>query len=311
MATTNPLLSKVDESIFEDAANSPSPFNVLMESRSLFELGQFFQSLSHISTLPSGDNHPVIVIPGFLTDDKYTSLMRWFLKKKNYDVRPWHQGVNLSFKLRYIQNLQKQIYQINNNTGKKVSLVGWSLGGMYARYASHTMPEYIRQVITLGTPFSRQMNSTLVTRFFELINRQKFSDFHPDIINKIIQPLPVASTSIYSKLDGVIAWECSICPTPHNNHEHIEIDSSHTGLTHNPASLYAIADRLALSENDWQPFENSGIKQYLKTIKRPKIIPKSLLGTFNSASFTELKTTIQTLHKLYEELKIPNSRLNT
>lgn len=304
MMATNQMLSKTYESVFENAANSPSGLKVLMESRALIELGQLIQSFAHIPTLPNGDRHPVIVIPGFLTDDKYTSILRWFLKQKNYDVYPWTQGINLSFNLRSVHRLQKQIYNIRNLTNRKVSLVGWSLGGIYARYVSHSMPEHIRHVITLGTPFSRTMTSTMITRFFEFVNKQKFSDLHPDILQKITQPLPVASTSIYSKMDGVIAWECSICPAPKHNHEHIEVESSHIGLTHNPASLYAIADRLALPENSWHPFETKSIENYMKDIKSPRAITKSLWHSLSQSGFSEIKPIINSLHDLFEELTI-------
>ncbi len=291
----------IEEFFFNNAANAPSPLQVLMESRVVLELGQFFQSITHLSSLPKGDGHSVIVIPGFLTNDRYTAPLRWLLKNQGYDVHPWELGTNRAFKLRHIQNLQKKIQKLKIESGKQVSLVGWSLGGIYARYVSHSMPDHVRQVITLGTPFSRNIESNMVTRIFELLNGQKVRDQHPDIIRKIANPLPVPSTSIYSKMDGVIPWQCSVCPSPGPKHEHVEIEGSHCGLTHNPAALYTIAERLATPSHKWQPFDQSKLQQYLKSVKNPM----SMVSNLKQPDSPGIKGTIQSLHALYTELKQP------
>lgn len=294
--------SPLVENFFDNAANAPSTIHILRESRAVIELGQFFQSLGHTKALPTGDGHPVIVIPGFLTNDRYTTPLRWFLKRQGYNAQPWQLGTNTSFKLRQIQNLQKLIHRTAIDTGKKVSLVGWSLGGVYARYISHTMPEYIRQIITLGTPFAKTMSAGVTKTLYEMLNRQKVKDHHPDIIHRIAKPVPVPATSIYSKLDAVVAWECSVCPTPNHNHEHVEIQSSHCGLTHNPAALYTIADRLALPENRWSPFDEHELKTFMSFVTTTQIPKVSELKQSNMNAWREALLSMQ---EIYTELKQP------
>ncbi len=143
--------------------------------------------------------------------------------------------------------------------GTKVSLVGWSLGGLYARELAKEMPELSRCVITLGTPFTGHPRATNAWRFYEMVSGQNVHD--PALIAQIRGTPPVPTTSIYSKTDGVVAWQCSINEAAPQA-ENIEVHASHIGMGMNPLALYAIADRLQQDPAHWQPFDVRGARRW-------------------------------------------------
>ena len=125
-------------------------------------------------------------------------------------------------------------------------LIGWSLGGIYAREVAKALPHLVRGVITLGTPFTGHPRATTAWRLYELAAGHKI-ETHPRR-GRLHEAPPVPTTSVYSRSDGVVAWQCSVqdarC-SAHGEVENIEVVASHFGLGMNPAALYAIADRLA------------------------------------------------------------------
>ena len=268
--------SKHNESFFKNAVSAPSGLKLLMESRSLIELGSFFQALPGLRTMPKGDGHPVLVIPGFLTSDSIMLPLRWTLKNLGYKSEPWAYGTNRAFCPDISAALEKRIVELSEKTGQKVSIIGWSLGGVYARHISQHIPEHIRTVITLGTPFSRNMTSGVAVKLYELWNGQKLQKTPTELLDKIRKPLPIPYTSIYSKTDCIVAWQCSVCELSSENVEHVEIKGSHLGLGFNPGALWVIADRLAQPENEWQPFSLLKIKKIRQGLQRA-IMPHKLL----------------------------------
>jgi pimeloyl-ACP methyl ester carboxylesterase len=148
-----------------------------------------------------------------------------------------------------------------NATGEKVALVGWSLGGIYARELAKELPDHVRSVVTMGTPFSGSHTSTNAWRLFELTSGK-------DITKELQQfdlpaAPPVPTTSIFSRTDGVVAWPASIQkPSKANPRtENIEVIASHIGLGLNPSAWWALADRLAQPEGQWKPFERRNALQ--------------------------------------------------
>ncbi len=139
--------------------------------------------------------------------------------------------------------------------GRSVSVVGWSLGGLYARELAKQSPEMVRLVITLGSPFTGHPRETNAWRLYERASGHRIGshDFHAPLRT----PPPVPTTSIWSRTDGVVAWQCSV-ETRRELAENIVVDSSHLGLGAHPATLYAIADRLAQPEGEWRPFHRRG-----------------------------------------------------
>jgi esterase/lipase len=227
--------------------------------RGLYEysLGCLFNvPLRYIS--PKGDGHPVMVIPGLGTTDSSTAQIRSFLNSIGYETHPWGMGRNMGPK----RGLDKLLNDINRNVteiyeaagGKEVSIIGWSLGGIYGREIAKTKPNLVRQVITLGTPFKGEAGGTNADLLYELLSRDK-SHKDPAILEKISKAPPVPFTSLYSKTDGVVHWQCSIEDSGHHI-ENIEVPgASHLGLAHNPISMYIIANRLTQQKENWQPFK--------------------------------------------------------
>lgn len=239
--------------------NPPSKLLLLLEVvRSVFEYGQsvvFNLPLQFIS--PRGDGHPVMIFPGLGTTDGSTYFVRTFLANMGYTVYPWGLGRNLGPR----QGLDKLTREMTERVrvvseahgGAKVSLIGWSLGGVYVREIAKAAPELARQVITLGTPFKGDPNATNATMLYEILSRDK-SHLDANIVQSVGRKPDVPFTSIYSKTDGVVSWTCSV-EIESDISENIEIPgASHLGLGHNPITMYILANRLAQMENEWRHF---------------------------------------------------------
>ena len=211
--------------------------------------------LSYIA--PKGDGHPVIVFPGLGTGDSSTQFARNFLSGIGYDARTWGFGRNLGPKHgmdELLVQLREMLVSVSNSAGgQQVSLIGWSLGGIYARELAKVAPDLVRQVITLGTPF-KDLAGTNADVLYELLNKDS-SYRNPFVLEKIAMPPPVPCSSIYSKTDGVVHWKSSIEDEGHQL-EHIEIPGAcHLGLGHNPISMYVLANRLTHTKETWTPYK--------------------------------------------------------
>lgn len=238
---------------------APSKLLLVVEGiRAVWEYGlglAFREPLRHI--LPQGDGHPVMVIPGLAGADGSTAYIRSFLNGIGYDTHTWGQGRNLGPREGMdimIETLVARVEELYEESGQQeVSLIGWSLGGIYAREIAKMLPGKVRQVITLGTPFKGIADATNATKFYEILSNDT-SHKDPDLIEKLGVAPPVPFTSIYSKTDGVVHWEASI-ENVNSMSENIEIiGASHLGLGHNPASMYVIADRLQQTKETWLPY---------------------------------------------------------
>ena len=243
----------------------PSPLLALTElPRAMAEFGTLFPAAPLLASAPRGDGHPVLVLPGFTTTDKSTAVLRRYLTNLGYDAHTWDLGRNLGPKAigREGEKLVERLDRCHQAIGRKVSLVGWSLGGVMARLVSRKRPEAVRQVISLGSPFTGTPRATNVWRAYELLTGQRIDDTQTkEQLREGATPPPVPSTAIWSREDGIVAWQNCVEPFGENS-DNIEVHGSHCGLGVNPAVLYAVADRLALPEDGWRPFERSGLKAW-------------------------------------------------
>ena len=148
------------------------------------------------------------------------------------------------------------IDRLHAQSGRTVSLIGQSLGGAYARMLAAQRPDAVRSVITLGSPVAGHPRSSNAWRVYEFTSGKRSVD--PKTWQQITQAPQVPTTSIYSRTDGVVAWQTSIEPSEQPHTENIEVVSSHIGMAVHPAVLFAVADRLAQPEGAWQPFERRG-----------------------------------------------------
>jgi pimeloyl-ACP methyl ester carboxylesterase len=167
----------------------PGPLLLLLEGRAPWEFAAMQMARPWMDRLPAGDGHPVIVLPGLAANDWSTLPMRRFLRRRGYDPHPWRQGFN-----RWLAESYRG----------RISLIGWSLGGVFAREIAKEIPELVRCVITLGSPFSGHPEATNAWRLFEMVSGQSVHD--EATLAGIRQPPPVPTTSIYSRTDGVVAW---------------------------------------------------------------------------------------------------------
>jgi hypothetical protein len=234
----------------------PSLALTLIEGRGVAELAATYALKGVLSGAPRGDGHPVFVMPGFLASDRSTVPLRKYLTELGYDAHGWGQGQNLGrfYKMRTI--LEEEVERLYQSTGKKVSLVGWSLGGVFARYLALVMPDKVRSVITLGSPFAADIHATSAKKLYDLLSQE--GPARPGDLERIAGDLPVPNSSIYTKLDGIVNWKTCISP-PAPNAEVIEIRlASHVGIGVNPAAFWAVADRLSQSEGSFVPFAKKG-----------------------------------------------------
>ena len=240
------------------AGGPPGLFELLLESRALLEYGAGIAAMPLLPLAAKGDGHPVLVFPGMGASDASTALLRRFLRGQDYMAHAWRLGRNLGPTPDVLWQSRARIHALRCQHGRRVSLIGWSLGGMYARELAKAAPEDVRLVITLGAPFAGHPRATNAWRLFELLNgRHHHARGHRDSIR---QPPPVPTTSIYSRTDGIVAWQCSV-EREGPLAENIEVEASHTGMGVHPAVLYAIADRLAQPEGEWRPFSRTGLRR--------------------------------------------------
>lgn len=222
---------------------------------------------------PDGDQHPVLTLPGFLGGDGSTMLIRRFLVSKNYRAYPWLLGRNNGPHSSGEDGalLDNRINEIYEETGEKVSLVGWSLGGVMARNAARRMPDRVRQVITLGSPFEANKNSSTISQLFKMISGHDpdHDDFQEILdYNRPPPPPEIPSTAIFTKTDGIVHWKgCVERPAP--NTDNIEVYASHVGLGVSPMVYYLLAERLAVPVEEWSPFDRN------EQAWRPFVFPSS------------------------------------
>ena len=234
----------------------PSLALTLVEGRGMVELAATLATRGILKSAPKGDGHPVIALPGFLASDRSTVPLRTFLRDLGYDARGWGHGQNLGkfYKMREV--LERQIDDTFAQTGRKISLVGWSLGGVFSRYLGLVRPDKVRSVITLGSPFAVDIEATNARRLYELLSNE--GPAKPGDLDLLAGDLPVPNSSIYTKLDGIVNWQTCIAKAAPNA-ENIEVRlASHVGIGVNPAALWAVADRLAQPEGSFTPFDRSG-----------------------------------------------------
>jgi pimeloyl-ACP methyl ester carboxylesterase len=237
---------------------SPPGLHLLLsEARGIFEFNASLLLSPLLLRAPRGDGHPVLTLPGFLATDLSMVPMRRYLAELGYDTHAWRMGRNTGGVTRMRDALRDRLRAVFTETGRKVSLIGWSLGGVYARDLALQAPEMVRYVVTLGSPFAGDVRATNATRLYEALSGETV-DPNSGLSKEVAGDLPVPTSAIYSKADGVVNWRISRL-RPSATAENIEVYlASHVGLGVNPAALWAVADRLAQAEGQFHQFDRSG-----------------------------------------------------
>ncbi len=243
----------------------PSRWLLLAEGRAVYELAGLFLTKRFLK-LPRGDGHPVLVFPGFIASGVSTRPLRTFLHHQGYNAHCWKQGRNLGLSEGLEERMAARVHEMRQRYGSKVSLIGWSLGGVFAREVARELPEDIRLVITLGSPFGAP-RANHSWHLYDVLSDTRIKDIDPSHFERMRDPPPVPSTAIYSETDGICAWQCCV-ERPGPTSESIAVEGSHCGLGWNPLVYTAIADRLSQPEGRWRPFRRSGLRRHF--FRRPR-----------------------------------------
>ena len=193
-----------------------------------------------LESLPDGKGAAVLVIPAFLTTDSFTQPLRSFLGTCGFHAHGWQLGVNWGPTPGILRKLGKRLAQIHRDTGAPVNVIGISLGGLLARDLAHQAPDLIRHVVTIAAPVRLPTATPLEPLFHALT---PFYSRAMDL-ERVSTPLPVPWTAIYSKRDGVIAWES--CISADANGQCIAVDAPHLAMARNPETLKTVVNRLVL-----------------------------------------------------------------
>lgn len=229
-------------------------------SRALSELLKLGVLWPLLDAQTEGDGHPVLVIPGFLGSDFSTTAVRRYLSRHGFEALPWMQGRNTG-RAALQAELHHYFMRVSDQHEQPISLVGHSLGGVFARELARQYPERVRSVVTLGSPFGT-IDGAAVSQFvkstFERVSKQSVEELREGL-TQLDPRLPpgVPATAIFSRADGVVHWQS--CLEQDSQHtENIEVHGSHCGLVVNPSALVAMVDRLAQPHGDWQKFAHNG-----------------------------------------------------
>ena len=240
-----------------DSARKPSLRLRWRESVTMLEYAAVRLSGDLTDHWPRGDGHPVVVLPGFLAGPLSTRLLRDVLGRLGYRPFDWGLGRNLGYRPTMTEDLAELVADVQQRCdGQKVSLIGWSAGGVYAREVAREVPERVRSVITLGSPIRGNHRANHATWLWDVFNRNLDATEIMSDAARIgrAEPLTVPTTCIYSRHDGVVAWECcTSVPAPRT--ENVEVRSTHFGFGHNLETLHVIADRLAQPQDQWRPYQ--------------------------------------------------------
>ena len=220
------------------------------------EFGLYLTNRRSLGRAPRGDGHPVLVMPGLLGGDGSTRAMRVFLRGLGYHVHAWRLGRNWGPTDRIVDGLGDRFRGLVEKHGQKITLVGHSLGGIYARELARRAPDYVRGVVTLGSPvrLGERMSSNAepVVRALQSRYSERAKGGLPP--GEIHETVGVPLTAIITMTDGVVHWKTCVVEAG-SLQECVVVRGSHSGLIHNPAALHVVADRLAQPDGRWLPYE--------------------------------------------------------
>ena len=247
------LLRPPPVSVRRSAGTARTGLLVMEAPRASVELGALMAAAPLLAAGPRGDGHPVLVLPGLFGGDLSTLPLRRYLRWLNYSVSGWGLGANVGSTEAVVSGLRARLERLADDSGRRVSLVGWSLGGLYALDLARRAPGSVRQVLTLGSPVRLARRARATSRVFDRLSDLQVT---PSLVARPWSEagsLRVPATAVYTRSDAIVGWQSCLL-SPGKRRENVEVYGSHYGLAHNPAVLHVLADRLAQPEHRWRAF---------------------------------------------------------
>jgi pimeloyl-ACP methyl ester carboxylesterase len=248
------------------AADRPSaPSLALLGAEPLRAFLEYARThLRPVAREAAGDGHPVVLFPGLASDGAAVGPLKKLCNSLGHPAFDWGRGFNVGPKgdlQDWVADLADDIEQLIAPYGRSATLIGWSLGGVYAREIARQRPLLARQVITIGTPFAGNAEQTRAGWLFRVLNGQP-ALFDDATHARLRRCPPVPTTAIYSRTDGVVAWQACRQAAGRGQSENIEVQGSHMGLGWNMQVFDVIADRLMQPEGTWNPYRHTpSVKQ--------------------------------------------------
>ena len=226
-------------------AQRPTRLATLLELSAPLDWATLLVRMPSLRRAPRGDGRPVMLLPGFGTDESSMRPLGRYLGYLGYDVYDWGLGRNRGHVHHYTEQIGKRTREIHDELGSvPLTLIGWSLGGVIARETARLFSPYVREVITLGTPIIGGPKYTATAEHFAKANNIDLDEFEKEVHARNSTGIPQPVTSIYSKRDGIVGWQASV--DVYNEHaRNIEVNSSHFGIGANARVWRLIADLLA------------------------------------------------------------------
>jgi len=268
---------------FEPDLRPPKLGHSVMElGRVVLEMGSTALLGPLMRTLPMGDGHTIMTIPGFMGADGSTSQLRRFLNHRGYNAIPWGLGRNAS-EVRseniddFLQHRAKMEEIIGERaekeflaSGRKFTLIGWSLGGLYAVAVAHQYPQWIRQVITLGTPFGDPRGTALYSVMGRMYDNKDNVD--EDGLRRWVEhtysggKLKVPVLTLYSESDGIVGTGIARCQGDPRYVTNMAVMASHVGFPFNPLVFAVIANHLVEPHERWAICKSDYIKPFARQV---------------------------------------------
>lgn len=229
----------------------------LLGSEPLRAASEYLQHRLHPSArVANGDGHPVMIFPGFCTNERFLAPLHQHCRSLGYHVLDWGRGYNFGPRGDlgvWVAELAEHARRLLAGHRQRPTLVGYSLGGFYAREVAKLLPHKVRQVITIGTPFNAEADCSHAGWLFRILSGAA-QEFDQAQVIRLRSPPPVPTTSIYSRADGIVAWQTCLHEGTDVLSQDIEIVGSHMGMPWNHEVFRVIEDRLAPRHGRWKPY---------------------------------------------------------
>lgn len=225
--------------------DAPPLFNALLETRSAIEWVTMFGIYPFIPKHKASKNKPVLLMPPYLGNDVSTTFVRNYLRSVGFKTYKWELGVNM-INSKYLPKLVEKLDEIFEKHQEKVSLVGWSGGGIFAKIIANRYPDKVEQLVTIGSPVWGVKNmKTPLVRMLEFLRGKTLRARNDKFIHELEEIPNVPVTCIYTKTDGLLPWKhCMEAETLRKDIKNIEVFGSHCGMGANASVLLTVANSL-------------------------------------------------------------------